>query len=41
LREAVKHWIRAQDRFDEIFGTEQSANFRAVLHAVTAHELTP
>ena|ERR1700722_19226626 len=41
LREAVKHWIRAQDRFDEIFGSEQSANFRAVLHAVTAHELTP
>ena len=41
LRDAVRQWIRAQDRFEEIFGTEQTANFRAVLHAVTARELVP
>lgn len=39
LRDAVRLWIRAQDRFAEIFGTERTANLRAVLRAVTAREL--
>jgi DNA-binding MarR family transcriptional regulator len=39
LRAAVQQWIRAQDRFEEIFGTERTADLRALLHAVTAHEL--
>jgi len=39
LRDGVKQWIRAQDRFEEIFGTERTADLRALLHAVTAHEL--
>ena len=39
LRAAVKQWIRAQDRFEEIFGAERTADLRALLHAVTAREL--
>jgi len=39
LRDGVKQWIRAQDRFEEIFSTERTADLRALLHAVTAREL--
>jgi DNA-binding MarR family transcriptional regulator len=39
LREAVKLWIRAQDRFVEIFGSERTAELRALMHAVSASEL--
>jgi DNA-binding MarR family transcriptional regulator len=39
LRDAVKLWIRAQDRFAEIFGTERTAKLRALMHAVSASEL--
>jgi len=41
LRDAVRQWIRAQDRFEEIFGTELTTHLRALLHAVTARELAP
>jgi DNA-binding MarR family transcriptional regulator len=40
LREAVKAWLRAQDRFAELFGAEQTADLRALLHAVSASELS-
>jgi DNA-binding MarR family transcriptional regulator len=39
LRDAVKQWILAQDRFEEIFGSERTADLRALLHAVAASEL--
>ena len=39
LRDAVKLWIRAQDRFAEIFGSERTAELRALMHAVSASEL--
>jgi DNA-binding MarR family transcriptional regulator len=39
LHDAVRQWIRAQDRFAEIFGAKRTADLRALLHAVTAHEL--
>jgi DNA-binding MarR family transcriptional regulator len=39
LRAAVRQWIRAQDRFAEIFGAERTAELRALLHAVAASEL--
>jgi DNA-binding MarR family transcriptional regulator len=39
LREAVKYWLRAQDRFAEIFGSERTADLCALLHAVSASEL--
>jgi DNA-binding MarR family transcriptional regulator len=39
LREAVKYWIRAQNRFAEIFGAERTADLCALLHAVSASEL--
>jgi DNA-binding MarR family transcriptional regulator len=39
LRDAVKLWIRAQHRFDELFGAERTADLRALLGAVSASEL--
>ncbi len=39
LRDAVKLWIRAQDRFAQIFGSERTADLRALMHAVVASEL--
>jgi len=39
LRDAVKRWVLAQDRFEEIFGSERTADLRALLHAVAASEL--
>jgi DNA-binding MarR family transcriptional regulator len=39
LRDAIKQWIRAQDRFAEIFGSERTAELRALMHAVSASEL--
>ena len=39
LRAAVKQWIRAQDRFGEIFGIERTADLRALLHLVSSAEL--
>jgi DNA-binding MarR family transcriptional regulator len=39
LREGVKYWIRAQDRFAEIFGSERTASLCALLHAVSASDL--
>ena len=39
LRAAVKYWIRAQDRFAEIFGSERTADLCTLLHAVSASEL--
>jgi DNA-binding MarR family transcriptional regulator len=39
LRDAVKLWIRAQDRFADIFGSERTAELRALMHAVSASEL--
>lgn len=39
LREAVKHWIRAQDRFAELFGAERTADLCGLLNAVSAMEL--
>src|SRR5712691_1202658 len=31
LRDAVKLWIRAQDRFAQIFGSERTADLRALM----------
>lgn len=39
LRDAVKEWLRAQGRFEEIFGAERTAELRALLHVVSASEL--
>ena len=39
LREAVKEWLRAQGRFEEIFGAKRTAELRALLHVVAASEL--
>jgi DNA-binding MarR family transcriptional regulator len=39
LRDAVKQWIRAQDQFAEIFGSERTAELRALMHAVSSSEL--
>jgi DNA-binding MarR family transcriptional regulator len=39
LRGAVKLWIRAQDRFAEIFDSERTAELRALMRAVSAGEL--
>ena len=39
LREAVKLWIRAQDRFAELFGAERTADLCTLLSAVSATEL--
>jgi DNA-binding MarR family transcriptional regulator len=39
LREAVKGWIGAQAHFEESFGSERTADLRALLHAVAASEL--
>jgi DNA-binding MarR family transcriptional regulator len=39
LRAAVGQWIRAQDRFAEIFGAERTAELRALLHVVAVREL--
>ncbi len=39
LCDAVELWIRAQDRFAEIFGSERTAELRALMHAVSASEL--
>jgi len=39
LREAVKCWVQAQQRFAEIFGAERAADLCALLHAVSASEL--
>ncbi len=39
LSDAVKLWIRAQDRFAEIFGSERTAELRALMQAVSASEL--
>jgi len=35
---AVRQWIRAQDRFEEIFGAERAAALRALLQIVSASE---
>ena len=39
LHDAVKLWIRAQDRFAEIFGADRTTDLRALMHAVSAAEL--
>jgi len=38
LRAAVKGWVAAQTRFEEIFGAERSAALRGLLRAVVASD---
>jgi DNA-binding MarR family transcriptional regulator len=39
LRDAVKEWLRAQGRFEEIFGAKRTSELRALLQIVSASEL--
>jgi DNA-binding MarR family transcriptional regulator len=39
LREAVKYWMRAQNRFAETFGAEHTVDLCILLHAVSVSEL--
>jgi DNA-binding MarR family transcriptional regulator len=40
LRTAVKGWAEAQDQFEVVFGAQRAAELRALLHAVSASDLT-
>jgi DNA-binding MarR family transcriptional regulator len=40
LRAAVKGWAEAQDQFEVVFGAQRAAELRALLHAVSASDLT-
>jgi len=39
LRTAVEGWVKAQARFEAVFGEQRSSELRALLHAVSASEL--
>ena len=39
FRAGMKGWVQAQRRFEVAFGTERTADMRALLHAVAATEL--
>ncbi len=41
LQAALKAWSLAQARFDDVFGAKRGAEFRRLLQAVVASELTP
>src|SRR5262245_3938435 len=40
LRAAVEGWKEAQTRFEKVFGANRTAELRALLHAVSASDLT-
>ena len=39
LRAAVKGWVEAQNRFEAVFGSDRTAELRALLHAVSVSDL--
>jgi DNA-binding MarR family transcriptional regulator len=39
LRTAVEGWVKAQARFEAVFGEQRSSELRALLHEVSASEL--
>jgi DNA-binding MarR family transcriptional regulator len=39
LRAATKGWVRAQTRFEVVFGSKRTKDLRALLHTVSATEL--
>ena len=39
LRTAVEGWVKAQARFEAVFGEQRSSELRTLLHAVLASEL--
>jgi DNA-binding MarR family transcriptional regulator len=39
LRTAVEGWVKAQARFEAVFGEQRSSELRALLHAVSVSEL--
>ena len=39
LRDAIKGWVHAQNRFEAVFGSDRTAELRALLHAVSVSDL--
>ena len=41
FQEAMKGWVKAQQRFEAAFGAERTADMRALLHAIAETDLGP